>query len=77
MVTPCQYTVTCPTFPIRLLGTVLKASFWGSPWTGVASNPVAEKEGLTAALHLFMTELFSEVQIVISLRSKRLARLAT
>lgn len=43
----------------------------------VASIPVAEKEGLTAALHFLMTEFFSEAQIVISLRSKLLARLAT
>lgn len=43
----------------------------------VASSPIAEKEGLTAALHFLMIEFFSEAQIVISLRSKLLARLAT
>lgn len=34
------------------------------------------EEGLTAALHFFMTELFSEAQMVISLRPKCLTRLA-
>lgn len=77
MAMPCQYTVTYLTFPILLLGTVLKACSWGHPWAEVASNPMAEKEGLTAALHRFMTEFFSEAQIVISLRSKCLVRLAT
>lgn len=77
MATPCQYTVTCLTFPILLLGTVLKASSWCPPGAEVASNPMAEKEELTAALHLFMIELFSEAQIVMSLRSKYLVRLAT
>lgn len=57
-------------------GAMLGPSSVGSlDW--VASIPVAEKEGLTAALHFLMTEFFSEAQIVISLRSKLLARLAT
>lgn len=59
------------TSPPQILQNPSNPSSLGEGATG------AEREkGLTAALHFFMTEFFSEAQMVISLRSKCLTRLA-
>lgn len=55
------------------------SSLGPSGWAGLRGRKGHwSKEGkrLTAALHFFMTELFSEAQMVISLRSNLLTRLA-